>query len=604
MLMMFRQAHPRPYGEGRWMTHALECRAFGELAVVTGGTPVCIGGPKQRLLLAVLLLRANSAVRTDELVETLWADQPPRTARKNLQVYVSKLRKVFGDRLTHTACGYRLGLDADCCDLLRFEQLIRAGRRAAREGDRAAARRLLGEAVAGWQGPPLTEFGDVPALAVAADRFQELYLSVLEDWAELELADGEHRLVLERTEEQARAHPLRERLAAVWMRALARSGRGNEALAHFDTVRRTLARELGVDPGPALAELHGRLLRGEGAARPAPSRPSAGACPGNQLPRDLPDFVGRATELHLLTGHLAQGSDRAVAVVCGPVGCGKSAFAVHAAHRLAAAFPDGGLLVELDAKPLAAAVRELLDMAGLDGGRSPAHALALWRSWIAERRLLLVLDNAAREDVVRALLPGSGPSGVIVTSRSRLSGLESVLRVGLPPLSDTEGVELLARIIGPDRVTADRPSAHRLLDCCEGSPLLVRIAGARLDALRHVRLADYADRLCWTPRLLDEMAVGGLALRTRYEDFYRTLSDRQRAAYHRVAALTPPFGHSEVIAALAGLADTAQLAVESLVECNLLTAPGGEVSAHSTVYGMSALAHGFAREQLAAEPLG
>ena len=562
---------------------------FGELSVLHEGTPADLGGPKQRLLLALLVSRANSVLRVDELIDSLWTEGPPRTARKNLQVYVSKLRRIFGDRLTHVQGGYRLRIGPEECDLLCFEQLARTGRRSAREGEPDRAADLLGRAVAAWHGRPLAEFGDRPCLAAELDRLQELFLSVLEDWAELETDRGGHRLVLDRLQDHVRTHVLRERLAVAWMRALAAAGRANEALAHFESVRRALADELGVRPGPALAGLHGWLLRSPAAVRQQPG-------PGNQLPRDLPDFVGRAVEVHRLVAHFGSGRGQGVVVVSGSVGAGKSAFAVHVAHLLADSFPDGALLVGLGDRSTHAVLGDLLETVGLRGEHSVTHALARWRSWISARRLLIVLDDAVREDTVRALLPGTGTSAVIVTSRNRLSGVEAVPRVDLPGLNEAESAELLGRIVGPGRVMADQPAAREILRCCEGLPLAVRITGARLNALRHVRLAEYADRLRGAPRLLDEMAVGGLVLRERYESFYRGLSEQQRLAFHRLVALAPPFEHARVTAALAGPVGTAQPALESLFECNLLTVPDGEVGTSWAAYGMSAFAYGFGRE--------
>ncbi|SEG54186.1 DNA-binding transcriptional activator of the SARP family [Actinacidiphila yanglinensis] len=585
----------------------LECRAFGELTVLAGRAPVVLGGPKQRLLLAVLMCHANSPVRTDELIEALWSGRPPRTARKNLQAYVSRLRKVFGERLEHSPGGYRLRLDAATSDLLRFEQLARAGRQSAREGSTGSgtgtgtAVELLDRALGVWQGPPLAEFAGTPAVSDTADRLQELYLSALEDWAELAIEAGRPAPVLARLEDHVHAYVLRERLAAAWMRALALAGRPSEALAHFGFVRQALARELGVPPGSTLSRLHTRLLRGEPVGPP----PGPAFRPvGNQLPRDIPDFVGRAAEVHRLVAQVG-GADHGVVVVSGPVGSGKSALAVHSAHVLADRFPDGGLVVELGARPLDEVLADLLGVVGLTasaarGAYSTARALAQWRAWVSARRLLVILDDAAGEDVIRALLPGTGASGVIVTSRSRLSGVEGVLRVDLPPLDEAEGVELLGRIIGVGRVMADPESARRLVGCCEGAPLAVRIAGAKLNVLRHVRLHDYADRMCRAPRLLDEMAVGDLALRDRYETFHRGLTPRQREAYRRLVTLSPPFEHGQVIAALADSPHTAQLALESLVECNLLDVPDGEVSAHCTAYRMSSFAYRFGRERTTA----
>ncbi|MGP4110363.1 BTAD domain-containing putative transcriptional regulator [Streptomyces sp. 4N509B] len=622
---------------------------FGELSVRCGGRePVDLGGPKPRLVLALLLSRANGVFPTDGLIDAVWAGRPPRTARKNLQVHVCRLRRVLGERLVHTQGGYRLRLGARECDLVRFEELVREGRRLAREGRADAARALLDEAVALWRGRPLAEFGRLPCLTEAVDRLEEVFLGALEEWAELEQARGGHRLVRDRLQDHAVAHPLRERLAAAWMRSLVAGGGNGEAMAHFETVRLALARELGVAPGPVLTSLWRGLLhpggepreerRGDGdgdggrggpGARLGGSHPDGhgtgsgtetgaesasgragagqggsaggnGGGAGNQLPRDLPDFVGRTAEVHHALSHLGAGgtpaagpTDRAarggVLVVSGAVGVGKTAFAVHVAHLLADAHPDGLLLAELGNRPLGTVLRGLLDAVGLPAERNVARSLARWRSWVAGRRLLLVLDDAVSASVAEALLPGCGRSSALVTSRYRLSGLTGVARVQLPPLGEEEGTELLGRVIGLGRLLADPPAVARIVRHCDGLPLALRIAGAKLDALRHLRPAEYADRLRDAPSLLDEMAAGELVLRERYEAFWRDLPAAQRAAYRRLAAATPPLRYEQVAAD-----------AEELLECSLLTPPAGEVSAHLATYGMSAFAREFARESASA----
>ncbi|WP_163569747.1 NB-ARC domain-containing protein [Fodinicola feengrottensis] len=353
-----------------------------------------------------------------------------------------------------------------------------------------------------------------------------------------------------------------------------------------------MADELGIDPSPELALTYSQVISGSG--RTPATRPLA---LGNQLPRDLPDFVGRAAEIDQVAERFGAVN---VLVVSGPIGSGKSAFAVHIGHLVRDNFPDGQVMLDLaeadgSPKSVTAVAAELLDLIGIGGQVCPpSSALARWRSWIARRRLLLVLDNAVREDVVRAVLPGSRTSGVIVTSRHRLSGVESVLRVTLPPLTDTEGVELLGRIAGRGRVLADRRSATEILDCCEGLPLAVRIVGAKLTALRHLRLLDYSARFRDSPCVLDEMAAGELELRPRYEAFYRNLTELQKAAYHAVAWLPPPpFEHDQVIAALPA---PGVRALESLFECHLLSAPDREVGLGYARYDMPAFAYWFCRK--------
>ncbi|MGI5499787.1 BTAD domain-containing putative transcriptional regulator [Lentzea sp. CA-135723] len=573
---------------------SVECRTFDVFTVLHDGRLADIGGPKQRLLLAHLVCRANCVVSVKDLLDALWGDSPPRTAVKNLQVYVSKLRRVFGDRLCHAGNGYRLSLGPGECDLLRFEALARQGRQLLRGADTEAAMDLLGQAIALWQ-PPLAEFADEPSLAVELGRRQELFLVVLEDWAELAVAAGDHQQALDRLGEHVRPHALRERLGAAWIRSLAAAGRVREALAHYEHVRRTLADELGVDPGPELTAVYRQLL--DGAATPA--RSAGGQTPGNQLPRDVPDFVGRRAETGQVLAHLTSPHGLDVVLVSGPVGSGKTAFAVHVAHLLRDAYPDGQVLVDLadgdgTAKPADRVLAELLDLSGQDAGPQP---LGRWRRWIARRRLLIVLDNAAHEDVVRAALPGSGSSAVIVAGSTWLSGLESVLRVQLGPLGDAESRELLGRVVGSGRVLADRDAVRRILDGCERSPLAIRIAAAKLAALRHLTLAEFADRLTDQRRVLDELAVGGLTLRDRLTRWYRGLSEQHRAACRRIAELPPPpFGHGLVAAALTGLSTSEDLLLESLLEANVLTAPDAEVVACEASYEMPAATYWLLRE--------
>ncbi|MEE4543323.1 BTAD domain-containing putative transcriptional regulator [Streptomyces sp. V4-01] len=574
---------------------------FGELSVRYEGEvePADPGGSAPRRLLALLVSGANASLRVDALIDALWAGRPPRAARKNLQVYVSRLRRLLGDRLTRAHGGYRLRTAADDGDLLRFEQLARDGRRRSREGDPEAAVELLARALELWRERPLAECDDAATPAPARERLQELFLASLEEWADLEAARDGHRRVLDRLQDHVPANLLRERLAAAWIGSLAATGRESEALAHFEAVRRSLARELGVTPGPALTVVHRRLT--QRAATPPLRRPG----PGNQLPRDLPDFVGRRPEIRDALAHFgaaaAGGSQPRTAaegaagggvmVVSGPVGVGKTAFAVHVGHRLGASFPDGLVMAELGNRPLSGVLRGLLDTVGLPGERGTAQALARWRTWVSERRLLLVLDDAVSGQVARALLPRSGASGTIVTSRYRLSGLEAVARIELPALAEAESTELLGRVIGAERVAADPAAARAVACCCEGLPLALRVAGAKLDALRHVRLADFAARVRAAASPLDEMASGELVLRERYEVFWRDLTEPQRSAYRAVVARRPPYSHEQVAAQ-----------AEELLECCLLTPPGAGPRGGAVSYGMSRFAHAFGRERLGAEP--
>ncbi|MFD7583514.1 BTAD domain-containing putative transcriptional regulator, partial [Kitasatospora sp. NPDC059817] len=420
---------------------------------------------------SVLLSRANTAVPVDLLTDAVWPEEPPRTARKNLQVYICTLRTLLGrdpgpERLVHTAGGYLLRVAEPELDVLQFRALARAGRAAADSGALAPAARLLRQALDLWQGPPLADLRCSPAVQAEADRLEARCLGVHEDWAETELELGNATAVAEELADLAERHPLRERLQAARMNALHLSGRQPEALAVYDTHRQLLARELGLEPSPALTARYRQLLT-HGPARPATARPAQHPGPsGALLPADATDFTGRSHELRDLIDALAEGGER-VAVLSGPAGIGKTALAVHAGHLLADRFPDGRLLLRLRTedgtpRPLADILTELAALTGRSGPRpaDPAQAAALWRASLAGRRMLLILDDAPGEAVVRELLPGFGPSATLVTSRSQLAGLASVHRVTVPPFAPAEALDLLGRIVGTGRTGTDRAAAR------------------------------------------------------------------------------------------------------------------------------------------------
>ncbi|MET8161717.1 BTAD domain-containing putative transcriptional regulator [Sphaerisporangium sp. NPDC005289] len=588
----------------------LHCSILGPLEVRVDDYTAVIGAPKQRLLLAILLCHANAVIPSDQLIDALWGERPPRTARKNLQVYVSGLRKIFGDRLSFEGWGYRLFAGREELDLLRFVELARSGRAAVRAGDLAVAAELLGEAVRMWHDPPLAEFSHVPLVAGELARSTDLFLSVYEDWVELEIELSHHVEALASLDLLASRFPARERIAAARMTALYRCGRASEALSHFEGLRRHLAAEIGLDPSPVLRNLYQEILRGEGrrtadgaghagAGRPRPIQTLA-----NQLPRDISDFVGREREVRRIVDEAA-----AVTLITGGPGIGKTALAVHVAHMLAPGFPDGALVVALgrhcgDTRGTVDLQRELLEGVGLNvaGIRDDDVLASVWRSWLANRKILLVLDDSPDESSVRMLLPGTTASKVLVTSRSRLSGLESVTRVGLEELSAAEGLEFMGRLIGHDRVFGDLPAVTAIFEQYGVSPLALRLLGGRLSGLRHVPLAHLAERLYRSENILDEFVAGETSLRDRFEECYNRPSWAHRPAFLALGALPgPPFGHDELVAALEGIVTSAERAIESLLEANILSVPQkaadeAEVVAHSMAYTMSPLAHRFATE--------
>ncbi|GAA2139089.1 hypothetical protein GCM10009760_20910 [Kitasatospora kazusensis] len=610
----------RPGGAGGGVP--VRFRVLGELSVEAGGRPLPLGSVRQRLVLALLLCRPNTTVSTDLLTQAVWGDEPPRSARKNLQAYVSALRKLLcqagcQDRLVHQPTGYVLRVAPGELDLLRFDELARAGRQAVRLGAGAHAARLLRDALDLWSGPLLVDLAHSEVVAEEADRHATRRLAVQEDWAEVELELGHAPAVAEALTEVVREHPLRERLCAAWMTALFRSGRQSEALAAYDDLRQLLARQLGLQVSPALEALYRAMLDGRegrvaGEARGGPEAAGGSArqeLPRTVLPADLPDFTGRREQVGELREALA-GEGRMV-VLSGPVGVGKTTLAVHVAHALRRQYPDGCLTVRLrreDGSPRhpSSVLAELCRATGLLGAvpEDEEEAAALWRSWLTGRRVLVLLDDAPDEASIRHLLPGAGSGSVLITSRSRLAGLGPLHRLELGPYAPGEAVELLGRIVGDDRVPADRAAAERIVAAIGLLPLAVRISGTKLAVLRQLTPAEYAARLEQSPSLLDELAAGDLAVRSRLSGWWRELPEVVRSVVGRLGRLpTPLFTLAEAAAALGCGEQVARRVLEGLIEVCVLDCPIPEVSAHAALYELPLLTQVYAREQADTEGL-
>jgi DNA-binding SARP family transcriptional activator len=610
-------------------------------------------GPfKQRLLLALLLCRCNAMVLVEELIDALWWDGPPRTAHKNIQVYVTHLRKLLAEdgrpgRLIYHPSGYQLVLTSAEVDALRFEDLSRAGRLALRRGDHRGSAASMRQALGLWRGPALADLRVSPVLREEAARLDGRRVSVYEDWFEAELLLGNHAEVLEEIEAVVRAHPLRERLRSHQLTALYRGGRRAEALAEYDNLRQMLTAELGLDLSPALQRLYQGILSGHPAlnapplaqaeeaagpggiagpggtpppkpspllgglpAPPNPPGPRAGevvahlsAFPGDTglpgdrapeqarggrpaarpsgLPRAADDFTGRQDVIGQLLAFFGHGGPasshlRRFAAVVGPPGAGTSTLALQAAHALGPRFRDGPLMLPLrDEKGAPRPSAELIDdlLGLLQPFPPPPVAVrdrsSVLRSRLADLQLLLILDGVAEEAQVRPLLPGAGDCSVILTSCRTLSGLEGVSRFPLGLFTEDEAVALLSRLIGPARVAQARPAARRIVQACGLLPLAVRIAGARLAGLGHLPLERFADRLEDQDRLLDELAVGDLSVRDRFDRYLRGLDFAERLALMLVAAAWGPTarGPSEMEQLLERLAGVHALTITDRGSC-------------------------------------
>jgi DNA-binding SARP family transcriptional activator len=472
-------------------------RILGPLEVTHGTDVIDLGPAKQRALLAILLCRANSVVPTSDLVETLWPDGQPRSALKNIQGYACGLRKAVvnggGFSLLCKAPGYQVSLGRAVLDAVEFDSMVRRGRSSLRFGDPGDAARLLRAALDLWRGPALAEFSANPVLRNEAGRLTARRIEAYESLIEAQLALGSVTNILDEVEELARAYPVRERLRSLQMAALHQVGRQAEAFAVYDEVRQKLAGELGISPSPVLDQQYQAMLAHQPGSRNGAGSPVA---PMLWLPRAISDFVGRRKELGELLRVLGRPSDApTVAVVHGLPGVGKTALAVHVAHRLRSTYPDGQILVrfrdrETGWRAPGAVFVELLRRLGVDHKVDVAHEedrAALLRALLVDRRVLLVLDDATDARTVHPLLPGTGGNAALVTSR-RLLALDSAHYVGLDPFTVPEAAELLGQIVGTARVDADPEAAEQVLRAARLLPLAVRVAATMLVARPDVPL--------------------------------------------------------------------------------------------------------------------
>jgi len=492
----------------------LEFCLLGPLMVRSGGVTVPVTQARPRAVLAALLLSAGRPVSVDDLTETLWGPRPPRSAPVSLRNYVMRLRHALGPaaagRIRAQPPGYLIDIRPGELDLARFEELLEWARTATRSGSWEAAAGHASEALGLWRGEPLADV-DSDALAMReVPRLTELHLQAVEISADARLRLGRCAEVVVELERVAAAHPLRERLSGLLMLALNGDGRRADALAVYQEVRRVLVRELGLEPGAELRELQQRILTADAANGHAPAAASAPpavlAADGHAwvVPRELPgvvrDFVGRDCELGALSALLEQAADATpgiavISAICGTAGVGKTALALHWAHRVAGRFPDGQLYADLrgfgpgaDPVPSGRVMRRFLGALGVAPQSVPADADAqagMYRSMLAGRRLLVVLDNARDAAQVRPLLPGTAGCLVLVTSRSQLTGLatsEGARLLALGLLSRQEARELLAGRLGRERVAAEPIAVDELVRLCARLPLALAVTAARAAA--------------------------------------------------------------------------------------------------------------------------
>jgi DNA-binding SARP family transcriptional activator/tetratricopeptide (TPR) repeat protein len=529
----------------------VQFRILGPLDIVLDGRPVTIAAPRQRAVLAALLLNANRVLPADRIIALIWGDDPPATAQKTLQTLVHRLRRLIepGPLLETRFPGYLLRLPPDALDLTRLEALHRAGTQALRAGDPAGAARLLRQAAGLSRGPALVDIATDGRLADELTRIRELQLQVLEDRNEAELRCGNHAELIGEIRTLVVEHPLRERLCGQLMLALYRSGRQSEALTAYRNQRRTLAEELGITPTPELEALHRAVLT----ADPALAGPAeTGGAGPNLLPLDIADFTGR--ERHL--ADLLAGVTGGFSLITGKAGIGKTSLAVHAGHRLGERFPDGQLFLHLGATSAEEAMTRALVLSGMDRAavaQDPTVRAEQYRAELTRRRVLIILDNAADEAQVRPLVPYGSSSAAIVTSRQPLAGLAPTHRLTLSELDEAESASLLATIAGTDRVAAEPEAASRIVELCGRLPLAIRIAGAKLASKTHWTLAELVARLADERRRLDELQVGDLAVRPSLMLSYQELDGAAQTVFRVLGQIDEVDFPAWVPASLAGL---------------------------------------------------
>ncbi|MGP3962683.1 BTAD domain-containing putative transcriptional regulator [Nonomuraea sp. 3N208] len=592
------------------MREGIFIRLLGAVSATRDSQPIDLGPARQRAVLAILASTAARPVPMNRVVAGIWGERAPRNAEQSVYTYIAGLRRAFepgrGHRepsrlLAGTSAGYILCLEPAQVDALLFAERVGAAQRARHDGDERGALNLLDQSLTMWQGTALSGLPGPFADAERA-RLEDLRLAAAERRADALLRLERPHEVAEELRDLTRRHPLREPARELLMTALFRSGRRAEALEVYEEGRVLLAEELGISPGEGLRRCHEMVLRADTSPSGAPATPSpASGSPEastpvpHQLPRPLTEFVGRVRETVRLKERLAPWDESPpgpLVIISGPPGVGKSALAAQVAHLAKHRFPDGQLYVscrgatpELPALTALDVLSRFLRGLGVPAQSVPGdldEAAAMWRTRLHDRRVLALLDDAADLGQIRPLLAVPFGSALLVTSRESMSWGEDAYQLELGRMSQAEAAPMLAQLAGAGRVAADAGETARLVSLCEGLPLALRIAGARLASRPDWSVAALTARLSDERRRLHELSAGDLAVRSSLSASHTALERGPRAvdslAAYTLALLgrlhVPEMTAEAVGALLAVPAPEAEAALERLVDAHLLDRAG------------------------------
>ncbi len=575
---------------------------LGPVRAQLDGRQIELGARQQRAMLTVLLLRGGRTVSSDELIDALWGELAPPQALGTIRTYASRLRNLLepgrvartpATVLVSSGGGYALRIPPEQVDAVVFQRRLAEAADAREAGDAETAHSRYAAALDLWHGAALAGLPG-PYAERQRHRLSEARLVAQEGLFDCALALGRHTEAVPELSSLAAEHPLRERLRALLILALYRCGRQVDALAvHADT-RRLLVAELGVEPGPELTGLHARVLAADPALAyappagpdPAPA-PAEPAGPGRpvavpfQLPAGIPDFTGREELVQDVRAALTDTSGPAVmiAMLTGIGGVGKTTLAVHAAHAARPDFPDGQLYVDLqgagphpaDSGSVLSHFLQALDVPEPDIPDGLGQRAALYRSVLADRRVLLLLDNARDAAQIRPLLPGTAGCAVLVTTRSRAITLGGARHFHVDVATAPEALSLLAAIVGAERVAAEPRAAAALVEACGHLPLAVRIVASRLASRPGWTIASLVTRLDDERRRLDELQAGDLTVEATFRLGYGHLADDQARAFRLLALAAAPDLSLSATAALLGCDEfTAEDLAEGLADAGML----------------------------------